>query len=425
VSGRGDLAGHVFISYAREDAQRVDQLQRTLKAAGIPVWRDTADLWPGEDWHAKIRGAITANALVFIACFSRASLARGHSYQNEELTLAIDQMRLRRPDDPWLIPVRFDECDIPDRDIGGGRTLRSIQRVDLFGEGSDDSSARLVEVVQWILRGSSDAAAPGSDREPDRSARFASPQRKRPGLLRTWLRDSPTAAAWVGALAAVASVVVAVVAIVLVGHGASSPSQPATPSGTPTSTAPRQPMPGSPVVPAGPWKHLAASSWISFGVADVSSMHGGIMQVAFHQPLSLANKWAGTIAKVAPSCHYTFEMQARVVSQVSRVQGGGYGIASGQLAGSEPSGPAFQYDFGFDGYRVLTYPLDFSRPYIHRLALLDHRWHDVRIVVSDGIRAYVDGRFVMSRSSATCGRPIIRVWAATADFRDMRIQQDI
>jgi hypothetical protein len=65
VGGRSELIGHAFISYAREDSPRVDQLQQMLKAAGIPEWRDTAGLWPGEDWRAKIRHAITDNALVF------------------------------------------------------------------------------------------------------------------------------------------------------------------------------------------------------------------------------------------------------------------------------------------------------------------------------------------------------------------------
>jgi hypothetical protein len=154
---RNKVAGHAFISYVREDSRRVDQLQRTLQTAGIPVWRDTDDLWPGEDWRLKIRTAITDNALVFIACFSQASLARGRTYQNEELTLAIEQLRLRRPDDPWLIPVRLDECEIPDRDIGGGRTLTSIQRVDLFGERSGEGATRLVAAVLRILRRQADA----------------------------------------------------------------------------------------------------------------------------------------------------------------------------------------------------------------------------------------------------------------------------
>jgi len=122
VARPNEVAGHVFISYVREDSYRVDRLQRILEVAGIQVWRDTANLWPGEDWRLKIRSAITDNALVFIACFSRSSLARRKSYQNEELTLAIEQMRLRRPDDPWLIPLRFDECDIPNWDIGLNRS---------------------------------------------------------------------------------------------------------------------------------------------------------------------------------------------------------------------------------------------------------------------------------------------------------------
>lgn len=167
MSRRGSVTGHVFISYVREDSHRVDELQRTLRAAGIPVWRDTADLWPGEDWRVEIRRAITDNALVFIACFSRASLARGKTYQNEELTLAIEQMRLRRPDEPWLIPVRFDDCGIPDRDIGGGRTLASIQRADLFGDRSGNGAARLVEAVLQVLGGHSDAEAPEGDRGRD------------------------------------------------------------------------------------------------------------------------------------------------------------------------------------------------------------------------------------------------------------------
>jgi tRNA A-37 threonylcarbamoyl transferase component Bud32 len=149
--------GHAFISYAREDSFQVDQLQQTLEAAGVPVWRDTADLWPGEDWRTKIRRAITDNALAFIACFSKASLARSKSYQNEELTLAVEQLRLRLPDDPWLMPVRLNECEIPDLDIGGGRTLRSIQWADLFGRRSDQDTARLVASVLRILERSRDS----------------------------------------------------------------------------------------------------------------------------------------------------------------------------------------------------------------------------------------------------------------------------
>ena len=165
----GKVVGHVFISYIREDSDRVDQLQRMLQAAGIPVWRDTSGLWPGEDWRATIRRAITSDALVFIACFSKRSLARQHSYQNEELLLAIEQLRMRRPENPWIIPVRFDDCEIPELDIGGKRTLKSIQRVDLFGDDYQEKAQRLVVAIQRILgqltvsERSETAPAPGNE----------------------------------------------------------------------------------------------------------------------------------------------------------------------------------------------------------------------------------------------------------------------
>jgi replicative DNA helicase len=150
-----DLPGHVFLSYVQEDVRAVDNLQRVLEAAGIRVWRDKNSLWPGQDWRSEIRNAITGGALAFIACFSCNSASREVSYQREELMLAFEQLRVRRPDGLWLIPVRLDDCVIPDLEIGGGRTLTSIQRIDLFGDDDREGVARLVATVLRILsRGS-------------------------------------------------------------------------------------------------------------------------------------------------------------------------------------------------------------------------------------------------------------------------------
>lgn len=74
-------------------------------------------------------------------------------------------MRLRRPGEPWLIPVRFDDIEIPDWDVGGGRTLTSIQRADLFADRFDDGAARLVAAVLRILgeRSDTEEGAPPRD----------------------------------------------------------------------------------------------------------------------------------------------------------------------------------------------------------------------------------------------------------------------
>jgi hypothetical protein len=73
--------------------------------------------------------------------------------------LGIDQLRLRRPGKPWLIPVRFDDCEIPDFSIGGGRSLGSLQRVDLFGHRLRENTDRLVVMVLRILGRQSGEAA--------------------------------------------------------------------------------------------------------------------------------------------------------------------------------------------------------------------------------------------------------------------------
>jgi GTP-binding protein EngB required for normal cell division len=53
---------------------------------------------------------------------------------NEEVTLAIDELRLRPTDRSWFIPIRLDNSSIPVRPIGGGETLSDIQWVDLWAD---------------------------------------------------------------------------------------------------------------------------------------------------------------------------------------------------------------------------------------------------------------------------------------------------
>lgn len=146
-----EAGGHAFVSYVREDADRVKEIVSALKAADIPVWTDKTKLSPGEDWQLTIRRAIQRNALAFVAVFSSNSQARDKSYQHEELSLAAEQFRQHPPGRVWLIPVRLDDCELPDYPLGAGRTLDSLQRVDLFGEDAKDEMIRLVTAVLRVL----------------------------------------------------------------------------------------------------------------------------------------------------------------------------------------------------------------------------------------------------------------------------------
>lgn len=117
----------------REDSRTADRLVDALDEAGLPVWRDAVHLRLGQDRRREIGRAISGDAVVFITCFSTASTALVSNHLNEELTLAIEQLRRRSPDLPWLIPVRFDDCDIPHsfdclRDILRARRLLRRRR---------------------------------------------------------------------------------------------------------------------------------------------------------------------------------------------------------------------------------------------------------------------------------------------------------
>jgi hypothetical protein len=147
----GKAKSVVFVSYVREDAPMVDALCDDLRARGLPVWQDRTSLAPGERWQVAIRRAITQGACAFVACFSENYSARARSYMNEELTLAIEEIRKRPQDRTWFIPVRLNDISVPDRDIGGGETLSDIQQVDMFPDWNI-AVKQLAGVLRRVLR---------------------------------------------------------------------------------------------------------------------------------------------------------------------------------------------------------------------------------------------------------------------------------
>lgn len=136
---------HIFISYVNEDYDKVFKLKTALEQAGIGIWVDRASLKPGRRWKDDIREAINHGEF-FIACFSQAYNARSKTYMNEELTLAIEELRQRPTDRAWFIPVLLSRCEVPDRSIGAGETLRSIHWVPLY-EKWDEGIRQIIKTV--------------------------------------------------------------------------------------------------------------------------------------------------------------------------------------------------------------------------------------------------------------------------------------
>ena len=130
------------MSYVQENRIVVTRLVHELRAAGLSVWFDQDALTPGVFWRDAIRAAVRDHEF-FLCCFSNEYLGRRRTYMNEELEIAIEEIRLRASA-PWFIPVVL-SGEVPDRPIGAGRTLRDIQAIDL-------SESRWSSGVESLLR---------------------------------------------------------------------------------------------------------------------------------------------------------------------------------------------------------------------------------------------------------------------------------
>ena len=139
---------HVFISYFRENQQHVDRLCADLEEQGVKVWLDRHAILPGMRWQNAIKKAITDGSF-FLACFSDEYFGRSRSYMNEELELAIDELRQRPRDRAFFIPIKLTPTEIPDYPISARENIRSLQWVDLW-EDWDKGMERILAVLKTV-----------------------------------------------------------------------------------------------------------------------------------------------------------------------------------------------------------------------------------------------------------------------------------
>jgi TIR domain/Effector-associated domain 7 len=131
-----NATAQIFLSYAREDRQKVESLYQQLSDAGFRPWMDTKDILAGEKWQRSIQHALQQSQF-FLACLSVTSVTK-RSYLRREFREALEKRQEMLDSDIYLIPVRLEECEIPEE-------LRAHQGVDLFAE---DGWTRLVKALQ-------------------------------------------------------------------------------------------------------------------------------------------------------------------------------------------------------------------------------------------------------------------------------------
>jgi hypothetical protein len=132
----------VFLSYVREDRERVDDLRSALSANRIDTFFDLTTIRPGQNYEREIKSAIR-DSKAFIICLSPAWL-RNRGYARKELKWALAIGRRR---ENFLFPVRIAACPQPD-------ALRDakLHFVDLFGLSRNANLNTLVHRLTRLLK---------------------------------------------------------------------------------------------------------------------------------------------------------------------------------------------------------------------------------------------------------------------------------
>ena len=160
----------VFLAHSSIDKELVRKLYRELKKRGLQPWLDEEDLLPGQDWTLEIPKAIR-RCDYFIACLSKSAIQR-QGYMNKEFRMALDIYAEKPPGSIYLIPLKFNECDVPDiQHPELGTKFRNLHWLDYW---KSDGLARLLKALAQQKEGSADPSepteiTPENDTKPEKS----------------------------------------------------------------------------------------------------------------------------------------------------------------------------------------------------------------------------------------------------------------
>jgi formylglycine-generating enzyme required for sulfatase activity len=133
----------IFLAHASEDKPAVLALYNRLKQVGYKPWLDKKDLIAGQIWRDEIPKAIKASQ-IFLACLSAKS-ANKQGYIQRELRIALDILGEMLPGTIFFIPMRLEECEIPDLRLAQvGLNLRDIHRLDYWEEDGFEQLERAI-----------------------------------------------------------------------------------------------------------------------------------------------------------------------------------------------------------------------------------------------------------------------------------------
>jgi hypothetical protein len=126
----------IFLCHANEDKNKALHVYRYLAAQGFSPWIDQEDLVPGQFWEEEIPKAIKNSDFVLVFLSETSIQKRG--YVQKEFNLALDVLNEIPEGQIFIIPVRLDNCHVPNR-------FQRLHWCNLFEK---DGIEKLVETIR-------------------------------------------------------------------------------------------------------------------------------------------------------------------------------------------------------------------------------------------------------------------------------------
>ena len=126
--------GHIFVSYAAVDKEKVQKLVKMLTGCGFVTWTDGHGITPGRTWRSQIVEAITTADVVILILSERSAMSQN---VRKEIDIAEEA---RRP----ILPVEIESVIVP-RELM--YQLAGLQRIRMEGV---DAEERLVHALKQL-----------------------------------------------------------------------------------------------------------------------------------------------------------------------------------------------------------------------------------------------------------------------------------
>ena len=103
----------IFLCYASEDKPVVREIYKRLREDGYEPWLDEENLLGGQDWQEEIPRSVINSDVVLVCLSTKSTTKKG--YVHKEIEYVLDAADERPERAIFLIPLRLEDCEIPDR----------------------------------------------------------------------------------------------------------------------------------------------------------------------------------------------------------------------------------------------------------------------------------------------------------------------